>query len=99
MARKSIDIYAPPLVWGTWYDVFQSLGFHGRVTFTERVKPGATTVFYEVKVFPSDSAPERVQGALPGVPFTTYQGTWVRAYGMPTGGAVKLEFEWTFGPI
>jgi hypothetical protein len=91
---RSLSIYAPPLAWGQWYDLFEALGYRGSVTFDEQEKSDATTVFYEVQVWPSADAPAQTESAMPGVPFTTYQGASIRAYGEPTGTAVLLAVEW-----
>ena len=92
MDQVTLSIYAPPGVWGSWYELFERLGFNGSVTFDEREKSDATQVFYEVRVWPSADAPQQVvQSAMPGVPFWTYQGASLRAYGVPTGTAVLLD--------
>ena len=83
-------IYAPPLKWGAWYELLNIFGFHGNVTF-EELEKGDTTVFYEVKVFPSETEEETVHSVMPNVPFYTYQKASIRGKGSLFGSAVKLR--------
>jgi hypothetical protein len=92
--QNRFSMYAPPDVWGPWFDLFTPLfGYQGQVSFSAD-PAGATEVLYQVQCSPTVGGGTVIQDAMPGVPFFTIERAQIRARGLPFGSQVTIDVEY-----